>query len=77
VLRDVARLVLSGSAAGLFIALFFTKPLAMFLVPGLKPGDPLSFGAVLMVMVLTGIVAVWGPLHRALSVDPHTVLRYE
>ena len=77
VLRDVIRLVLSGSAIGFFIAFFFTKPLAMFLVPGLKPGDPLSFGAVLLVMVLTGIVAAWGPVHRALTVDPHTVLRYE
>lgn len=77
VLRDVGTLILSGSAIGLFIALFFTKPLAMFLVPGLKPSDPLSFGAVLAVMLLTGTVAAWGPVHRALAVDPHAVLRYE
>ena len=57
VLLDSARLILAGSAIGLFVALFLTKPLAMFLVPGLKPADPLSFGAVLIIMILTGVLA--------------------
>ncbi|PYT19729.1 MAG: hypothetical protein DMG57_44415 [Acidobacteria bacterium] len=77
VLLDSARLTLAGSAIGLFVALFLTKPLAMFLVPGLKPADPLSFGAVLMIMILTGALAAWGPVRRAMGVDPNTALRYE
>ncbi len=77
VLRNVAKLTLTGSAIGLFLALFLTKPLAMFLVPGLKPSDPLSFGAVLVVMIVTGLLATWGPIRRAMSIDPNSALRYE
>lgn len=77
VLVGAAKLTLTGSAIGLFIALFLTKPLAMFLVPGLKPSDPLSFGTVLAVMILTGALAAWGPMQRAIAVDPNTALRYE
>ncbi len=77
VLRNVAVLTLTGSAIGLFLALFFTRPLAMFLVPGLKPSDPLSFGAVLLVMIATGLLAAWGPVHRAISIDPNSALRWE
>jgi predicted permease len=77
VLLDSARLTLAGSTIGLLIALFLTRPLAMFLVPGLKPADPLSFGAVLIIMILTGVLAAWGPVRRAMAVDPNTSLRYE
>ncbi len=77
VLRNAAKLTLTGSAIGLFLALFLTKPLAMFLVPGLKPSDPLSFGAVLVVMIVTGLLATWGPIRRAMSIDPNSALRYE
>ena len=77
VLRDAARLTLTGSAVGLFAALFIMRPLAMFLVPGLKPTDPITFGAVLLVMILTGLIAAAGPTRRALKVDPNTALRYE
>ena len=77
VLRGAARLTLTGSAIGLFIAVFVTKPLAMFLVPGLKPGDPLTFGAVALVMLATGLAAVQGPMRRAVTVDPNVALRDE
>ena len=77
VLGDSARLTLSGSLIGLLIALFVTKPLAMFLAPGLKPADPLNFGAVLLVMLLTGLAAAWGPVRRAVTVDPNAALREE
>jgi len=49
----------------------------MFLVPGLKANDPLTFGAVVAVMILTGLIAAAGPTRRALKVDPNTALRYE
>ena len=77
VLGDAARLVLTGSAIGLATALFITKPLAIFLVPGLKPSDPLGFIVVVAVLAATGFVASWGPLRRALAIDPASSLRYE
>jgi ABC-type lipoprotein release transport system permease subunit len=61
----------------LAIALFVTKPLAIFLVPGLKPGDPLGFIVVVAVLAATEFVAGWGPLRRALAIDPASSLRYE
>jgi predicted permease len=77
VFADAGRLVAVGLAAGLFLAVFVTKPLAMFLVPGLEPTDPATFGAVVIVLGLTGVVACWGPVWRAASVDPMRCLRYE
>ncbi len=77
ILADSARLIVIGSAIGLVIAIFITRPLAMFLVPGLKPTDPVSFAAVLGVLAATGFIASWGPLRRALSIDPASCLRYE
>jgi putative ABC transport system permease protein len=77
VLRDTARLTLSGCAIGLVIAFFVTKPLALFLIAGLKPGDPLNFAAVTFIMLLTGLAAAWGPMRRAVSVDPNVALRDE
>ncbi len=68
ILRNVAAVTLTGSAVGLFLALFFTKPLAMFLVPGLKPNDPLCFGAVFLVMIVTGPTRSLGA-HSACRLD--------
>jgi putative ABC transport system permease protein len=77
ILSDAAKLIVTGSAIGLVVAFFAVKPLAMFLVPGLKPVDPASFSAVLMVLALTGLIASWGPVRRALAIDPASCLRSE
>jgi putative ABC transport system permease protein len=77
VLRDAGRVVMAGIAAGLLVAFFVTRPLAMFLVPALKPEDPLSFAAVALAMLLTGLAAAWGPIRRAVRVDPNAALREE
>jgi ABC-type antimicrobial peptide transport system permease subunit len=77
VLSDAFRLVLTGSVVGLAGALLVTKPLAIFLVPGLKPSDPLSFAVVIAILAVTGLAASSGPLRRALSIDPASSLRYE
>jgi ABC-type antimicrobial peptide transport system permease subunit len=76
-LLDAGRLTLRGSAIGLFAALFLTRPLALFLVPGLKPADPLTLAAVGVIMILTGLLAGLGPARRASRVDPNMALRYE
>jgi len=77
ILKDAAKLIFTGSAIGLAVAFFAVKPLAMFLVPGLRPADPLSFLAVLTVLAVTGLLASWGPVRRALAIDPASCLRSE
>jgi putative ABC transport system permease protein len=77
VLVDSAKLIGIGSAIGLLVSLLIAKPLTIFLVPGLKPADPLSFSAVLLALALTGLLATWGPVRRALAVDPMTSLRQD
>jgi predicted permease len=81
VLRIIGRqsltLVASGMVVGLTLAFFATKPLTLFLIPGLSTFDP---GALLAVVGLLGAVAVLAtlvPATRALRIDPMTALRYE
>jgi predicted permease len=77
ILANAAKLIVTGSAAGLLCAFFLVKPLAMFLVPGLHASDPVTFMAVAALLVITGLAAAWGPARRAAAVDPMTSLRYE
>jgi predicted permease len=77
VLRDSIRLMTLGLAVGATIAWFVTPPLAAFLVPGLTPTDPLTFGLAFLVMLATAVFATWIPARRAASVDPMTALRVD
>ena len=77
VLREFARLLITGIVIGLAIALLVTRPLSMFFVPGLSASDPASFASVIAVLTLTGVLAALGPVRRALGVDPLQCLRYE
>lgn len=77
ILGDAAKLIGVGSLIGLTAALFVTKPLAFFLVPGLRPTDPVTYATVVMILAATGLVAAWGPVRRAAAVDPMSSLRYE
>lgn len=77
ILLESARLLAAGIVAGLAIALFLTRPLSMFLVPGLSPSDPMSFGLVTLAMSAAGLFATIGPIRRASAVDPMSALRYD
>jgi predicted permease len=77
VLRDSFLLVAVGITIGLGIAMVATQPLAMFLVPGLSPTDPLTFLAVIALLAAVALAATVGPALRALRVDPMVALRYE
>jgi predicted permease len=77
ILLDAAGLLAVGSVAGLAIALVVTRPLSMFLVPGLSPSDPTSFAGVIVVLAGTGVLASLGPVRRAIAIDPMRCLRYE
>ncbi len=67
----------AGMIVGLALAFFATRPLAMFLVPGLSPSDPAAFLAVVAVLGAVALLATIPPAVRALRVDPMTALRYE
>lgn len=77
VLLESAKLVGLGSAVGLFIGLFATRPLAIFLIPGLSPTNVTSFSAVIGLLAAIGLLGTAGPLRRATSVDPARSLKYE
>jgi len=61
----------------LAISWFATRPLAMFLVPGLTTSDPATFLTVVAVLGAVACAATAGPALRALRVDPMEALRYE
>lgn len=77
VIVEALKLIVVGSAIGIAAGLFVTRPLAMFFVPGLSPADPLTYFTVVLVLAAAGLVATWGPVRRASSVDPVACLRYE
>ena len=77
VLRESAVLVGAGLAVGLGIAVFATRPLAMFLVSELSPTDPPTFLGVIGVLSAVAVAATLAPALRAVRVDPIAALRSE
>jgi predicted permease len=77
VCRHSLILVGTGLLIGLGLATLATRPLAIFLVPGLSSSDPISFLAVSAVFGAVALLATVTPALRALRVDPMTALRYE
>jgi len=81
---DVLKLVLTqgialiaiGLILGLGGALALTRSLATLLF-GVRPGDPIPFVAVSVLLLAVGILASGIPARRATRVDPVVALRYE
>ena len=80
--RDVRRMFvrrgLSLTAAGLVLGLAAALLLSRLLVTvlyGVGPSDPLTFGAVAAMLVVTAIAASWIPARRAARIDPVETLR--
>jgi len=80
VLRQVVarglRLAAIGALIGIAAALGVTRFLRSMLF-GLEPGDPLTFAAVTVLLLLVAFLACYGPARRATRVDPLVALRYE
>jgi len=82
--RDVLKMVLSrslvmiaiGVALGLLISFGGARAIASLLV-GVSPSDPVTFGAVMLLLLGVALLACLIPAYRATRVDPLVALRYE
>jgi len=82
--RDILRLIVGqgmvliavGAGIGLAMALAATQVLKSLLF-GVSATDPLTFAAVIVVLVGVALLACYLPARRATKVDPLEALRYE
>ena len=76
VLAEGTRMVLMGAALGLLLAAGASRLLTSLLF-GVPPLDPLTFGGVVVLFAATALAASYGPVRRALRINPVEALRYE
>jgi predicted permease len=82
--RHVLRLVIGqgmllvcvGIAAGLILAYWLTKWLSGWLYD-VGAADPLTYGAIALLLAVVALLACWTPARRATKVDPMVALRCE
>jgi putative ABC transport system permease protein len=76
VFRQGAAQLAVGMVAGLALALGVSQLLQMLLFD-VQPRDPVIFGGVVLVLIVTGLLACLIPARRATRVDPLVALRSE
>lgn len=77
VFSSVFVTVCTGLALGVTVAVGVAQPLSFLLAEGIKPLDPVNFGSVAMICLLTALLAAIIPAKRLLAVDPIRALRTE
>lgn len=75
VLARTAKLAGLGIAIGLAISVFALQPLEAFIVPELRPNDPVHLVAAGAVLLVVALIASAAPVSRALRVEPAIALR--
>ncbi len=76
VLRQSLGMVVLGLGLGMVGALWLTRFIESLLI-GVKPSDPLTFGAVAILLGTVAAVAALVPARRAARVDPMAALRQQ
>ena len=74
VARNAAALIGVGAVIGLILAVAFGRVLNSVLF-GVQPLDPGTFALVLVVLFITGALAIAGPAWRAARIDPAAALK--
>jgi predicted permease len=74
IMREGVLLALAGVGIGLLGALLAARVLSTFLF-GVGASDPLTFGAVALLLLAVACLATYVPSRRALQVDPVSALR--
>lgn len=74
VIRQGMTFAVIGVVLGMAGAFVLAKQIASFLF-GVTAWDPLVFGVIPVVLLVTAALAVWWPAGRATQVDPATALR--
>jgi putative ABC transport system permease protein len=69
-------LIATGAVIGLAAALAMTRLISGELY-GVKPNDPATLFAAVLLILFVGGMACWTPARRAMRVDPMVALRYE
>jgi predicted permease len=76
ILREGGSLAIAGIGIGLVAAWMTTRVMERFLY-GVKAADPVTFAAVVLILIGVALLACWVPARRAMRVDPTVALRCE
>ena len=76
VVGEGMKLVATGVALGLVASFSLTRLMSNMLF-GVSAVDPMTFGAITLLLTFVGLLACWIPARRTMRLDPMIALRYE